>query len=185
MCFPIYIEDSKADILSKQGFYSEEIRSMGINMSDETAYLIDRNISLEERRLKLISIIPEFKYKINYAFKNNSVRNETKLETLIKFRMLSGLKAHFKQNGITVNSMCKGSLEQVLGYSVNDLMNHLAIIDSDCVKDKEIDHIIPKSKFKFKNIRDKEFMECWALNNLRLISKTENRQKWNKCGDLV
>lgn len=37
-----------------------------------------------------------------------------------------------------------------------------------------IDHIIPKSKFKYTSMKDIEFKKCWALENLRPIGAKQN-----------
>jgi 5-methylcytosine-specific restriction endonuclease McrA len=43
-----------------------------------------------------------------------------------------------------------------------------------------VDHIIPRSVFKFKSPEDHDFKRCWALKNLRPLSATENLRKHNK-----
>ena len=44
----------------------------------------------------------------------------------------------------------------------------------------EIDHIIPISAFNFTKPEHIDFKRCWALSNLRLLLKEENRIKSNK-----
>lgn len=41
----------------------------------------------------------------------------------------------------------------------------------------EIDHIIPASVFNFASPDDLDFKRCWALSNLRLLTKEENYEK--------
>jgi len=43
-----------------------------------------------------------------------------------------------------------------------------------------IDHIIPKCLFKYNSTNDDQFRKCWALNNLQLLSSTENIKKGGK-----
>lgn len=38
----------------------------------------------------------------------------------------------------------------------------------------QIDHIIPQSTFKYKSMKDEEFIKCWSLNNLRPLSAKQN-----------
>ena len=38
----------------------------------------------------------------------------------------------------------------------------------------QIDHIIPHSKFNYHSMKDKEFLECWDLKNLRPLSSKQN-----------
>jgi len=45
---------------------------------------------------------------------------------------------------------------------------------------RQIDHIIPHSKFKYSSMSDKEFQECWALSNLRPYSAKQNIIKGNR-----
>ena len=46
--------------------------------------------------------------------------------------------------------------------------------------DWHIDHIIPKSSFKYASFEDPEFRECWSLSNLRPLWGKENIQKSDK-----
>ena len=43
----------------------------------------------------------------------------------------------------------------------------------------QIDHIIPKSFFKYKSISDVEFKMCWRLENLQPLWREENLSKKN------
>jgi len=46
-----------------------------------------------------------------------------------------------------------------------------------------IDHIKPKSLFKYNTIEDPNFKKCWELKNLRPLEKKENLIKKNKIID--
>lgn len=41
----------------------------------------------------------------------------------------------------------------------------------------EVDHIIPRASFSYSDIKDEQFKQCWALNNLRPLKVEENRQR--------
>ena len=43
-----------------------------------------------------------------------------------------------------------------------------------------IDHIIPKSKFNYKNPEDPDFKRCWALNNLQPLWARDNLVKHDR-----
>jgi len=43
-----------------------------------------------------------------------------------------------------------------------------------------LDHILPRSYFKYTTYKDEQFQECWALKNLRPLEKIENLKKGNK-----
>lgn len=66
-----------------------------------------------------------------------------------------------------------------LPFSIDQLVNRLEEtgIDWDNLDNLHIDHIKPKSKFKFQHPEDKSFQECWSLENLRAISAEENLKK--------
>jgi len=77
--------------------------------------------------------------------------------------------------------------ETYVGYTLHDLINHLkttlprSYIWEDYIQGKlELDHIIPISAFNFSEPTDYEFQECWALENLRLITSKENHSKGSK-----
>lgn len=77
------------------------------------------------------------------------------------------------------------SWRSTLGYSVAELLEHLEKQFSrgmswENVGDWEIDHIIPKSSFKYETVDCEEFRSCWALSNLRPLWKMENRAKKDK-----
>ena len=44
----------------------------------------------------------------------------------------------------------------------------------------QIDHIVPHSKFKYTSMGDKEFVDCWALSNLRPFSAKRNISDGNR-----
>ena len=77
--------------------------------------------------------------------------------------------------------------ELLLGYTVGDLMKHL---ESKFQKDMSwdnygrngwhIDHIIPKSLWKFSNFNDREFKQCWSLANLQPLWAHDNLSKGNR-----
>jgi 5-methylcytosine-specific restriction endonuclease McrA len=77
------------------------------------------------------------------------------------------------------------SWEKLVGYTIEDLIKHL---ENQFTGDMswenygkwELDHIKPKSLFKYETAEDAEFKKCWALENLQPLSKIENRKKRNK-----
>lgn len=103
---------------------------------------------------------------------------------MLKQRMINGIVQHCEQNGIHLVSMCIGTLQLILGYSIKDLQTHLKVSSVNDLLGMEIDHIHPKFKVKFKSIRDPNFIECWSLKNIQLITKEENRKKSFNGGDL-
>jgi len=79
--------------------------------------------------------------------------------------------------------------EKLVGYSLNDLISRLKKtvpkgyrFTDILTGNLEVDHIIPKSVFNYENSNHIDFKRCWALDNLQLLPKKENRLKWNNIG---
>jgi hypothetical protein len=72
----------------------------------------------------------------------------------------------------------------LVGYSLSDLVGHLERqflpgMSWENIGKWEVDHIIPRSSFKFESYQDEEFIACWALTNLRPLWRADNRKKGN------
>jgi hypothetical protein len=105
------------------------------------------------------------------------------LDHLLALRIRAGVVEHFVQNQIKCDSMSFAMMHALVGWGISELKGHLQAqfteeIHWDTFKDWEIDHIHPKSKSRFKSVHDQSFRDCWSLNNLRPISKMDNRRKW-------
>lgn len=74
----------------------------------------------------------------------------------------------------------------ILGYSVEDLIKHLEQLFDPKMNWGNygsywcIDHVKPKSLFNYNSDKDKEFKQCWALNNLQPLENSTNAKKSNK-----
>ena len=81
--------------------------------------------------------------------------------------------------------------ENLVGYSTEDLMKSLeSKFDNKMNWNNygsywEIDHIKPKSLFKYTTAEDPEFKKCWALENLQPLEKIANMKKSNKHAPVV
>ena len=74
--------------------------------------------------------------------------------------------------------------ESLVGYTIKDLMKHLeskfeSWMTWDNYGEWVIDHIKPKSLFKYETAEDPEFKKCWALKNLQPLEKITNIKKSN------
>lgn len=74
---------------------------------------------------------------------------------------------------------------QYLPYTIDELIQHLQSKFKKGMTWKNygkwhIDHIIPESFFSYKDLGDREFQKCWALENLQPLWAKENRKKSNK-----
>ena len=73
----------------------------------------------------------------------------------------------------------------MVGYSALDLKEHLEKQFTDGMTwenygEWHIDHLKPLSSFVFESVDDKEFKECWSLNNLQPMWGVENIKKSNR-----
>ena len=75
--------------------------------------------------------------------------------------------------------------ESLVGYPLKDLMEHLEKLFDDKMNWEnygnywQVDHIKPRSLFKYTFPEDQEFKECWALKNLQPLEKIANLRKSN------
>ncbi len=67
--------------------------------------------------------------------------------------------------------------KDMYGMDIEAVLNKLKPLPKN-LKDYEIDHIIPQSKFDFTKKKDRK--KAWHPNNIRLISRKENRKKGNR-----
>jgi len=76
--------------------------------------------------------------------------------------------------------------EDLVGYTVEELKKHLEkqfeewmTWDKFLKGEIVIDHIKPRSLFKYTSSEDPEFKECWSLENLQPLEKIANLRKGN------
>lgn len=74
------------------------------------------------------------------------------------------------------------STYELLGYTLDQLIAHIGAMLSDGMTWENyglwhIDHIIPKSAFKYESADAPAFKAAWALNNLQPLWATENQKK--------
>ena len=101
-----------------------------------------------------------------------------------------GNKLHSNLSWVIRDSLKEGrggrKWEELVGYTVEDLVRHIEgrfeswMSWDNYGKGWQIDHILPKSYFKYKSPEDPEFRKCWALENLQPLGIRENRLKSNK-----
>lgn len=75
--------------------------------------------------------------------------------------------------------------ESLAGYTLEDLIKHITplLVNGmtwDNYGEWHIDHIKPKSLFKYQSTDDPQFKECWSLANLQPLWKIDNIKKGNK-----
>lgn len=83
------------------------------------------------------------------------------------------------------NNMTKyGHYFEILDYTPDDLVKHLSSKLKDGMTwenygDWHVDHKLPITSFRFKDIYDSEFKKCWSLENLQPMWGKENISKSN------
>ena len=117
----------------------------------------------------------------------------------VKKRMYEYFKRLRKENpkfrldcnmGIAIRQSLKGKKagrrwERLVGYRLKDLIGHLENqFDEKMTWENygnywHIDHIKPRSLFKYTFSEEPEFKECWSLKNLQPLEKTANLRKSN------
>jgi len=76
--------------------------------------------------------------------------------------------------------------EMLVGYTLEDLIQHITEKLTNGMTWENygsywhIDHITPKSWFKYQTTDDPQFKECWALSNLQPMLAIENMRKHNR-----
>jgi len=75
--------------------------------------------------------------------------------------------------------------ENLVGYTVQNLKEHIEKLFKPGMSwnnygQWHIDHIIPKTFFKYKSTQDVEFKYCWSLHNLQPLWAEENIIKGDK-----
>jgi len=75
--------------------------------------------------------------------------------------------------------------EILVGFTLRDLKIHLENLFKDGMSWQnigkwQIDHIKPISSFNFTSYEDKEFKECWSLDNLQPLWAEDNLSKGNR-----
>ena len=74
--------------------------------------------------------------------------------------------------------------EEIVGWTIGDLTKYFKekfnFDIKDLTKKIHLDHIIPKSLYKFESYEDEEFKKCWNMRNLRPVEARTNLKKHNK-----
>lgn len=76
--------------------------------------------------------------------------------------------------------------ESLVGYTKQQLVEHLEKMFDDKMNWDNygsywhIDHIKPKSWFKYSSTEEEAFKLCWALENLQPLEASENKSKGNR-----
>lgn len=155
-------------------------------------YLREKNREYSRKnpdKIKLYHKRSKAKHGEKWKLKNRE-KNRLRDKVRNKKRWSNPLYKTSKTLSNKINSLIKDKNNQhvfdILGYSIQDLMNHLeskfkpGMTWENHGSIWHIDHIKPVSWFNFSSKNDPEFKECWALSNLQPLFVKENLSKGNK-----
>lgn len=115
--------------------------------------------------------------RINEWHKNRRSVAKNHLDAIMSGAIRSSLK-------LVGASKERRSWETVVGYSLEELKNHIEIQFCNegltwegLGKVWEIDHKRPKSWYTYTSFEDPQFKHCWQLENLQPLTKSKNRKK--------
>ena len=108
--------------------------------------------------------------------------NKKKLYRIPKHRITRNLRTCIYKSLHTGKG---GSWEKAVGYTLLELKVHLEkqFVDGmfwDNYGEWQIDHIKAISNFNFQNMKDPDFKQYWALNNLQPLWAKDNWHKRKK-----
>jgi hypothetical protein len=120
--------------------------------------------------------------KIKRDYERNRKHNDPTYKLIANFR--TAIYTVLKEN----NMDKYGHYFDILRYSPEELVVHLENqftegMEWDNYGEWHVDHRLPITSFKFKEVGDNEFMRCWELNNLQPMWGDENISKSNKIMD--
>lgn len=140
---------------------------------------------------------PEKRSEIQAKVDQRRRSDPSRIEKMRVYQKRSGAKrtANPKRNldhrmSAAISAALKGmkagrSWESIVGYSLDALVRHLErqFVEGmtwDNIGKWHIDHIRPKSLFRYEDAANPEFRDCWALTNLRPLWSVDNISKSNK-----
>jgi hypothetical protein len=132
-----------------------------------------------KRISELVKLVNEV-YPDKRITKQKHISHKEILKSNINNNMRSGIS-------LSIRKQQWWHWEDLVGYTLENLIKHLkktmpkGYTWQDYLKGElHIDHIIPIRAFMFKSPKDKEFKQCWDLENLRLLPAKENEIKRDK-----
>lgn len=195
LCQSCYQKQQRKIFPEKNQKYNVEYqrKSYVRNRGGICQYLLDElNKDLEKER-------KEMEKKINKANKRVANAKERRKRTLTKKRLYIKNKRRtdikFRLKGNISKSITKRLRKRLsskkgkstfafLPYTVEDLIQHLEKLfqlgmswQNYGPRGWHIDHKVPDCSFDYKSVDDREFQECWALENLQPLWAEDNEKK--------
>lgn len=194
-----YLKNRKKAIATVKRYYKINKNIINLKRKPQAKIYREKNKDRINLRIKEWSI--KNKDRISLNNKRWVAKNRKRVNFLANIRMkklrLENISYRLSQNiGIDMwhalrDKKYSKRWQKLVNYSTEDLMKHLeSLFDENMNWGNygtywEIDHIKPRSLFKFKSYDDIEFKECWSLSNLQPLEKRANRIKHNKYAKTV
>ena len=123
----------------------------------------------------------KYSQTVNYKTKRN--KKLAILRQNYSFRVKENMSRNMRKSLMSQNLRKNGRhWEDLVGYTAQQLKDHIekqfsSGMSWDNYGDWHLDHIIPKSFFRYKSTDDIEFRYCWSLNNLQPLWAKDNMKK--------
>jgi hypothetical protein len=153
----------------------------------EHNYRKNESIKLKNNdRLRAYRKTEKYKlYKIQYREQRRLQQREKRKDPI--FRLANNMSRCMYESLISQGlSKRNRHWETLVGYTLVDLKTHLEkqftpeMNWNNYGKYWHIDHIIPRSFFKYDSLESDEFKKCWSLTNLRPLYWIDNLSKGNR-----
>lgn len=174
----------------KRSFYFNNkprlLRSMKDYYSNNKEKVKEKNIKYNlKNKLKI------GKYKLQWTNKN---KNKIKIYGRRHFNKNYYFNAKFRidaRSRSRINSAIRGKLKNLnyLPFTIPEMKKYLESKFEPWMNWDNygknpgqwvVDHIKPTSSFKYASYEDKEYLDCWSLNNLQPLESIKNIKKSNK-----
>ena len=142
-----------------------------------------------EENKERLKIAPKWSYQANKknrkAFNKRQREYRKRPKNIVSDRLRHSVNYSLRRMNIPRDGK---SLKEMVNYSIEDLTKRLketiqeGYSWQDFLDGKlDIDHIKPIKNFNYNTYSDIEFKECWVLDNLRLLTISDNRsRRFNK-----
>lgn len=179
-----YAETNSDEVASYKRKYQKSLKG---RLKAQEYYEDNKSIILHKRK--------EYYKKNKESIIKQTINRDQKRQEIdpvykLRKRCSSSIGNALKAKG----GMKRGSILDFLPYSMDELKTHLELQFEPWMNwenwgkyspkiwdDKDsstwtwqLDHIIPHSLFRYTSMDDKDFKDCWALNNLRPFSSKQN-----------
>ena len=183
--YKLDVENFKKSTRTKDGF---QTRCIACSLKEQE-YQKKRYADSNYRREKLDKQLQRYHEDLEYKKSKNKERADKLLDKYHedpKYKVHVNISSQIRQS---IKSKKNGqSWEKLVGYSLNQLMEHLELLFEDGMSwdnygEWHIDHKTPKSWFEYSSYEDDNFRKCWALENLKPMWAKDNISKGNRFSD--